>query len=46
MISAQLRFDINNEILIDNFAVGGCASTGIECHHGLMPLCILRHIMR
>lgn len=30
MITAQLRFDINNEILIDNFAGGRCASTDLK----------------
>lgn len=30
MITAQLNLDIHNEIIIDNFAGGGGASTGIE----------------
>lgn len=30
MIFPQLKFDINNEIITDNFAGGGCVSTGIE----------------
>ena len=30
MISPQLKFDIKNEFIIDNFAGGGCVSTGIE----------------
>lgn len=34
MISPQLKFDIKNEILIDNFAGDGCASNGIEMPPG------------
>jgi len=30
MISPQFKLDINNELIIDNFAGGGGASTGIE----------------
>lgn len=30
MIAPQLKFDNKNEIIIDNFARDGCASTGIE----------------
>jgi len=30
MIFPQLKFDINNEIITDNFAGCGCISTGIE----------------
>lgn len=30
MITPQYLLDINNEIIIDNFAGGGGASTGIE----------------
>lgn len=30
MISNQFKLDINNEIIVDNFAGGGGASTGIE----------------
>lgn len=30
MICPQLKFDIKNEIIIDNFAGGGCASTDLK----------------
>ena len=30
MISPQLKFDIKNEIIIDNFAGAGCVPSGIE----------------